>query len=69
MGVSEPAANTSPASVNDPEDDKKKTQKDKWKSMFSLTNPDLWIAISVIVIIICLVRIFLDVSSNSHCCS
>eukprot|EP00960_Hanusia_phi_P021678 642353-Hanusia_phi.AAC.3 len=53
MGMSEPAANSPPATVPDPEDDKK-SQKDKWKSFFSITNPDLWIAISVIVIVICL---------------
>lgn len=39
----------------DPEDTKK-SQKDKWKTFFSPSNPDLWIALGVIALVIILVR-------------
>jgi len=37
----------------DPEDNKK-GQKDKWKNFFSLSNPDLWIALGVIALVLIL---------------
>ncbi len=37
-------------------DDTKKNQKDKWKNFFSLSNPDLWIALGVVALVIILVR-------------
>ena len=37
-------------------DDTKKSQKDKWKNFFSLSNPDLWIALGVVALVIILVR-------------
>lgn len=36
-------------------DDTKKNQKDKWKNFFSPSNPDLWIALGVIALVIILV--------------
>ena len=42
--MADPAAAATPKA--DPEDTKK-SQKDKWKNFFSLSNPDLWIALGV----------------------
>lgn len=36
-------------------DDTKKSKKDKWMNFFSLSNPDLWIALGVIALVIILV--------------
>jgi hypothetical protein len=36
-------------------DDTKKNQKDKWRNFFSPSNPDLWIALGVIALVIILV--------------
>lgn len=36
-------------------DDTKKSKKDKWMHFFSLSNPDLWIALGVIALVIILV--------------
>jgi len=44
------AANTR----SDPEDTKK-AHKEKWKNFFSLSNPDLWIALGVVALVIILV--------------
>ena len=41
----------------DPEDNKK-NQKDKWKNFFTPSNPDLWIALGVIALIIILVCMY-----------
>lgn len=40
----------------DPEDTKKARSRDKFMEFFSLSNPDLWITIAVIVLILVLVR-------------
>jgi hypothetical protein len=36
-------------------DDTKKSKKDKWMNFFSLSNPDLWIALGVIALVVILV--------------
>jgi hypothetical protein len=47
-------------------DDTKKLQKDKWKNFFSLSNPNLWIAVGVIALIVILVRATPSESSSQQ---
>ena len=39
-------------------EDTKKSKKDKWKNFFTPSNPDLWIALGVIAVVIILVGLF-----------
>jgi flagellar basal body-associated protein FliL len=42
-------------------EDTKKSKKDKWKNFFTPSNPDLWIALGVIAVVIILVCLFVVV--------
>ena len=48
-------------------EDTKKSKKDKWKNFFTPSNPDLWIALGVIAVVIILVCLFVCCCGRVAC--